>query len=275
MKEIKTENGNWLAIPIPSDASNFIINNIGCLRCTVMHGTLEENGPLPSTIDKYLGDYEIVGKVSSLTNEQAKDIVETIHIEIPPHPSNDFCGDWDIGYVDYTQRGEFAGFNGDANAFRKPTESLMSLLEANGCYINNPKGDEPSPFDYGYYEEEEWADWSSERGYNDYNAAVREWTEAQENVSDEWLLLKAKNIIDKPEVIIPKMNIERVVLDKWNVMVLTDDEATSICLDGQGGAIISHPIREEAEKRFIEAMKLSNSIRKLRYFKEHNEFPTE
>jgi len=183
MKEIKTSNGTWLVIPISSEATNFIINNIGCLRCTIMHGTLEENGPLLNTIDKYLGDYEIVSKLSEITKEQAEKIVETIHVEIPPHPSNDYCGDWDIAYVDYLMRGEFAGFNGDAGCFRNPIDSLHTLLEVNECYTINPNGDEPSPFDYGYYEEEE---------YNDYNAAVRKWKEAQDNLSDEWLILKLK-----------------------------------------------------------------------------------
>lgn len=70
------------------------------------------------------------------------------------------------------------------------------------------------------------------------------------------------------------MVIERKKIDKWNAIVYFDDteKEYAIAYNGQGGAIIAHKNRIEAEKRWTEAMVLAESIDKLLYFKEHGHF---
>lgn len=65
-------------------------------------------------------------------------MVKTIYVEIPPAPSNDMCGSYDYVYVDYEQRGEYAGWGGDAGYHSFPINSLKSLLDVNECISDNP-----------------------------------------------------------------------------------------------------------------------------------------
>lgn len=80
---------------------------------------------------------EVIGNISNLTEEQCRDLVDTIFIEIPPSPSNDMDGDWDIGYVDYLNIGEceYAGWQSDSSVFRHAKESLQSLLISEDIWI--------------------------------------------------------------------------------------------------------------------------------------------
>lgn len=80
-------------------------------------------------------NFETIGNISNLTEDQCSNLVNTIFIEIPPSPSNDMGGDWDIGYVDYLNVGEYAGWQGDAGAFRHAKESLQSLLISENIWI--------------------------------------------------------------------------------------------------------------------------------------------
>lgn len=98
---------------------------------------LDEDGEMQAGLKPLPpGNWQIVCTSKEATEAQAKGIVETIHIEIAPSPGNDFGGDWDTGYVDYENPGEFAGWQGDAGAFRKAVQSLKSLLTSKGCDIN-------------------------------------------------------------------------------------------------------------------------------------------
>jgi hypothetical protein len=70
-------------------------------------------------------------RVQSITEEDAiAEGVSTIHVEIPPGPSNDFDGDYRFEYVDYMHPGEFAGWNGDACSFITAKESFQSLWDS-------------------------------------------------------------------------------------------------------------------------------------------------
>lgn len=120
MKEILTKI-RFLLLPIPMDADEFFIIHNGTRVAFFL--------PTYKRFDLPKGKHEIFGRVSQLTKEQARELVETIHIEIPPSPSNDMGGDWDIGYVDYQYRGEYAGWGGDAGCFKDPIESFHSLLK--------------------------------------------------------------------------------------------------------------------------------------------------
>jgi hypothetical protein len=81
--------------------------------------------------------FEILGNFSNLTEKQCEELVETIHIEIMPNPYNDMAGDWDVGFIDYLNVGEFAGWQGDAGAYRKAKESLKSLIISNNIWIKD------------------------------------------------------------------------------------------------------------------------------------------
>jgi hypothetical protein len=39
---------------------------------------------------------KIIGNILNLTEDQCCELVNTIFIEIPPSPSNDMGGDWDM-----------------------------------------------------------------------------------------------------------------------------------------------------------------------------------
>ena len=81
-------------------------------------------------------NWQIICLSGEVTEEMAKDIVETIHIEYAPSPYNDFAGSWDVGYVDYEHPGEFAGWQGDAGSFGKSVDSFHSLLRSKNLPIN-------------------------------------------------------------------------------------------------------------------------------------------
>jgi hypothetical protein len=70
---------------------------------------------------------------------------------------------------------------------------------------------------------------------------------------------------------------EKRKIDKWDAIVVFDEEANVyiIAYDGSLGAIVSHEVLEEAEKKFIEGMRLGETVQKLLHFKEHGYFPSE
>lgn len=78
------------------------------------------------------GNWKLHCVTDNITEEQAKVLVDTIPIEIAPSPCNDFSGDCDYGYIDYENKGEYAGWNGDAGYFRKAISSFQSLLRSHG-----------------------------------------------------------------------------------------------------------------------------------------------
>jgi hypothetical protein len=61
------------------------------------------------------------------------------------------------------------------------------------------------------------------------------------------------------------MEIERKQLKNWNAIIFInkDDNEYVIAHDGVGGAIIAHTNKEEAEHRWIDAMQLSDAVKKL------------
>jgi len=62
-----------------------------------------------------------------------------------------------------------------------------------------------------------------------------------------------------------------VKLDKWEALIFHDknEDCYTICWTVKGGAIISNKNKDKAIEAWIEAMNLSDSIRKLMYFKEN------
>ena len=64
-------------------------------------------------------------------------------------------------------------------------------------------------------------------------------------------------------------------IGKWDVIIFFDEEEKiyTITWSGKGGAIISDANLEEAERKFIEAMSVAESVQKLLHFKEHRTLP--
>lgn len=60
-----------------------------------------------------------------------------------------------------------------------------------------------------------------------------------------------------------------------DALVFTDDvnKQVCICLESEGGAIVSADNYEEAREKFIEAMGFSENIFKIMHFKKHGKFP--
>jgi hypothetical protein len=60
-------------------------------------------------------------------------------------------------------------------------------------------------------------------------------------------------------------------IDKWDAIIFFDEDEKlyTITWSGKGGAIISDGNLEEAERKFIEAMNVAESVQKLLHFKEH------
>ena len=69
------------------------------------------------------------------------------------------------------------------------------------------------------------------------------------------------------------MNIDRIKVGKWDALVYTDKNDICIALDGEGGALVGGNNYEDVKAKFIEAMDLSESVKKLLYFKEFRKFP--
>lgn len=74
------------------------------------------------------------------------------------------------------------------------------------------------------------------------------------------------------------MKIEKRNVGKWPSVIHhpCDDSGWKFIIshdDGNGGAVISHEILEDAEKNFIEAMTLVEPVYKLLYFSEFGVFP--
>ena len=122
-----------LVVKVPKDSFDFHIIHDGTRVAYFI--------PLYKRFDIPKGNYTILGKLNDLKDHVCKELVETIHVEIAPSPSNDMCGSYDYAYVDYEQRGEFAGWGGDAGCCVNPKDSLITLLDANECFDENDKND--------------------------------------------------------------------------------------------------------------------------------------
>jgi len=68
------------------------------------------------------------------------------------------------------------------------------------------------------------------------------------------------------------MKIEKKKIGDWNALVFTEDEDVCITLEASGGAVVGANNYADAESKFLEAMSLSESIRKLLYFKQYGKF---
>jgi len=78
------------------------------------------------------GNWELLGCItSSGMDEGVREIVGKIHVEEMPSPYNDMSGGFHYDYIDYMNQGDYAGWQGEANSFRNPHPSALSLLTHN------------------------------------------------------------------------------------------------------------------------------------------------
>jgi hypothetical protein len=170
MKEIQGK-VKMIAIPVPIDAGNIVLIH-GGTRVAYFE-------PNYKRFDIPKNQYNIVGKFSELTEDQFRELVETIFLEIAPSPSNDMSGGFDIQYVDYENRGEYAGWNGDAGCYKKAKDSFISLLKSNDCLIKE-WAIEPNPIDFDVFGLFDAAD--------RFDEAVKKF----ENTPEDYLILKQR-----------------------------------------------------------------------------------
>jgi len=123
---------NLIALRVPEGATVEIYGQNGIIRGD------DESFDLRTYIKKVykLTDYEIIGLHPGITEEQAKGLVGTIHVEHSPSPYNDWGGGYHMAYIDYENLGEYAGYNGDASYFELALKSLSSLLASHGIKEN-------------------------------------------------------------------------------------------------------------------------------------------
>ncbi len=127
--KFKTSKVEGLFVKVPNEYKNFNIQQYSYAGTWLMETDSKNLNHWKESLPK--GDYTVVGLLNNITTEeQTKCLIDTIHIEIAPSPSNDMGGDWDIGYVDYENLGEYAGWGGDAGCFRKAVDSFNSLINS-------------------------------------------------------------------------------------------------------------------------------------------------
>lgn len=123
---------------VPSMAFGFMVNNYATeselIYMLSMSDIADDDNAEETLITKPLppGTWRFLFTTKTATEEDARRVVKTIHIEEAPSPYNDFAGGWRFGYVDYENRGEFSGYQGDAGSFGKSIDSLNSLLRSKG-----------------------------------------------------------------------------------------------------------------------------------------------
>jgi len=77
-------------------------------------------------------EFELLGCItSSGMDEGVREMVGKIHVEEMPSPYNDMSGGFHYDYIDYMNQGDYAGWQGEANSFRNPHPSALSLLTHN------------------------------------------------------------------------------------------------------------------------------------------------
>ena len=143
MKEIKTNGIEVLFVEVPEDAKEFDVHH-NVLLCFHLNDNVEG-------INLPIGQYQILGKSTELSEEQMKEICE--HKEVD---SYDYYGIvYDEIYRNYLLSEH--DWKLSCDQFSTVQESYLSLLEANGivdrCMIPEPEGvgfDSPS---------QEWDEW--------------------------------------------------------------------------------------------------------------------
>lgn len=129
MTPIKTNGITILLVEVPEDAKNFEIMDDMLLFTS--KNSKADFSIIPS------GQYQILGKSTELSDEQMKGICEKIHVEEAPSAHNDFAGGFHYGFVDYTNIGDYSGYQGNCNHFVSVNKSYLSMLEANGIVDRN------------------------------------------------------------------------------------------------------------------------------------------
>ena len=125
MKKIKTNKGTFIFVElhIPTDTTDFWINNVGCIRYSHNQGR-ESSVIEPIEIGEYLDKekYKIISTTKDITEEIAKSLVE--HILYSKGFSKT---EHDIKYKNYH----------GGHSYTYAYESLQSLIKANGLNIEN------------------------------------------------------------------------------------------------------------------------------------------
>lgn len=156
IREFKTSKGDFLAVKVSDDAKDIIIpfeNMVSYVTDNKITGT-----SFPK------GDYQIIGLVSEITEEQAKDIVGD---------SIDACNLL-TGFINYNEKERKLQ---RPFLFENALESFNSLMQANEIYSENPLG-------------KHFHDYIKSMPFKEDLTSYYDIYENSENESGNWLLLK-------------------------------------------------------------------------------------
>lgn len=141
IQQLQTSNGNFLAVKLPVDARQLEIKPVSEYKesgDTHSFGVIFRYGKYNNfgfTDLETKDGIELIGPVSSTTEEQAKTIVEEVIIEteVPTRiaPLRTYM------FRNYLSKNQYA------DAFHSPLESFHSWLKANHIYSENPYGNKP------------------------------------------------------------------------------------------------------------------------------------
>lgn len=131
MIDFNTDKIKGLFIPLPvkfNGVNEFIIKQYGYAGTWFEEKDCKELNAWKINLPK--GEYKFIGTTMNMDDKAIKEIIDDIHVEEGPSPGNDFAGGYHYAYVDYENRGEYAGYQGDAGCYRKPKDSLESLMKS-------------------------------------------------------------------------------------------------------------------------------------------------
>lgn len=143
---------------------NFLIKTIKgkvLFGCVPMYNrTFGENGLVDIEMKIDEGKYEVICRLSEITEEHASLLVESVEHEY-------LCGGTSIDYKEYF--GSMAGIY----SFNTAKKSLLNLLEGNGCWVKGIQR-EVQKNDFCYFFDQD---------------RLRRDIEAYENAADDYLLI--------------------------------------------------------------------------------------
>jgi hypothetical protein len=145
--EVNIESGTYLFVAVPKQIIDY-----GKIGKNLFFGI---GFPYSEKTVKIEYDFNIIGLISQITEEQAENICEFIK---------------DKGFEDYQEKNAVCLF---------VLDSFQSLLKANNIYTVNPYGSEKPETNSDI--------WAIRDNYTRYGVI---WQEAQKTVSEEWLIIK-------------------------------------------------------------------------------------
>lgn len=122
-----TQHDNILFVPVPDGATFKLVPD----------GTYDMCNPDKMHVMDIPGDWRIIGTTDTMGDKEWKQVIEVVPYDLPPSPSNDFCGDLRLGYRDYISDEEtgYSEFPFVDTATASGQTLLQSLGITNRCVV--------------------------------------------------------------------------------------------------------------------------------------------